>query len=161
MFTITVRGLDKIIKSLESIRKNLPTIADNMLYASALYYKDAVSSAIIQQSYAASYDPLNEEYKEWKSKAFGESRFWILTRSLLENVTAFRFGTNAWASGIPEGVTGSVNNELISKYGFWGEYGTRKQPARPLFQPSLDYFEKINLPIVIDDTKKEIGRYWR
>ena len=137
---------------------------------SAIDYFTRVSANIASQKFAGDWTPLNQRYREWKIFAFGADRGrWIMSGILQKSLTAFKV-QDGWFGGIPEGVMaprmswfGDTPGTPISvaQYGYWAEYGRNKQPARPLFFPTLSEFLAEGWPKLATFTIGKMMGAWR
>jgi hypothetical protein len=109
----------------------------------------------------------SQRYKDWKMQRVGHLKHWILDGDLLGAITHWK-ESDAWIAGIPSGIfdrggknySGGAPME-IAIYARSLEYGEGTQPARPLFGPSTEQYEKTKMPEQIEKTAKEIESKWK
>ncbi len=137
----------------------------------ATKYRNLVIQNIMSQKFAPDYKPLSLRYVEWKIKHGFPMSHWILKGDLLRNIIVQRAASQRtdWESG-PDPValdSGGKNwalngpAKLISKYAAWGEYGTSKQPPRPIFAPTTYEFQTTYWQVEADRVLKKIQGKWR
>jgi len=159
-----VKKLNKAITRLErvlAIEKN-----DLPMY-SALDYVYRLNRNIVNQKFAGTYASYSPKYAAWKSKNYpGSIGFWHLRGYMLKNLRAFK-DPQGWIGGINGSITvpgigfgkGSKPQNL-SDIGFRMEYGKGRQPARPLFMPTLDEYVNEGWPTVIARTITKMKGAW-
>jgi len=144
---------------------------NDLPYRNAVAFSHLIVANINNQKYAAGYAPLNERYKEWKSK-YGRTKkgFWALFNRLIGRVSAFKV-TGGWMGGIEAGHKVSGTSWLgkgnkghavdIAEYARFLEFGRRRQPERPLFQPTtVEYWKEGFVKEGVQSLRKVKGA-WR
>jgi len=149
-----MKAIDKINAVLKKEKQDLP-------YRNAVDFSHLLVNNINSQKYSAGYAPLNTRYKEWKSK-YGRSgrEFWALFNRLIQRISAFKV-TGGWMGGIEAGLKvgdtswfgkgigragkgGGLGHIVdVAQYARWLEFGRKRQPERPLFQPTtVEYWKE-------------------
>ena len=147
-------AINKISSILKTEKKDLP-------YRNAVDFSNLIVKNISTQKYSAGYAPLNTRYREWKAK-YGRSgrEFWALFNRLIQRVSAYKV-TGGWMGGIQAGKKvgdtswfgkgigraskgGGMGHMVdIAQIARWLEFGRRRQPGRPLFQPTtVEYWKE-------------------
>ena len=162
-YTRWLRATAKI--QAEALRESL-----NLPYRMAVGYTNLVRSNISTGKFTAMYAPYSERYYHWKYFIFGSSGgFWYLKGHLLRSLTTFRH-ENGWMGGIPAGIQVEGSSwfgegqtgrpAYVAEYGNWMEFGRGRQPARPLFTPTLkEYRENEALKEAVVSLNKVASRW--
>ena len=156
--------MDRVLNQARFERDNLPL---NM----SIGYVNLIRQNILTGKYDASYPPYSERYYHWKYFIVGSSGgFWFLKGYLFNALVSFRF-QNGWMGGVPPGllVEGSSwygkgytgKPAYIGEYARWMEYGTLRQPARPLFTPTLEEYKSDSALKEAIKSLKKVGSQWR
>jgi len=118
-------------------------VEDRQQMRSAIDYEHRLTSAIMSQKYAGTYSPYSRSYAMWKRRRTSVfPGYWMLSGALLRSLRVLKIG-DAWFSGVQPGALGE-RGRPIALYGSAGEFADvrRKQPARPVFRPTLEEYRK-------------------
>ena len=161
-----LRALDKVLLVSERVIKN------DMQYICAVKYAHLVVENIYNQKHMGNYAPLDEKYREWKEKHFPNKGFWRLGDDLTRNISIFKY-KKGFMGGVPAGVMDSGGKSWyrggeraapreIALYGAASEFASvrKKQPARPIFTPSMEEFSKEEWPKQGEIALKTIAKVW-
>ena len=125
---------------------------DRLPFRMATDYADLIRVNITTGKYDAAYQGYNLRYYNWKYNVFkSKGGFWKLRGELFKAISVFKHTDGklkGWMGGIPSGEMDSGNVSWLGKgdkgrrlpialYARWMEFGRRRQPERPLFQPTL------------------------
>jgi len=152
-------------------------------------YKATVTSAIRTQEFSSLYQPYgttkgSKKYIEWKKKAVGHRRFWILRWDLHNTIevsrhkagflSGIRYGVIDRGGKSWQGVPGSWSAgapDIVAEYGRLMEYGSDalgsttvkggRHPARPVFRPSYTKWRAKSLPRIMRRATRSIAKVWR
>ena len=132
---------------------------------SAVDYANRLSYNISTQKFAPSYPPYSYKYQLWKEKYYpGSIGFWHLRGYLLKNIKPFKV-PQGWFAGIDGSAMAPAiyggRQVRISDYGYYMEYGRRRRPARPLFNPTLDEFENEGWSKLATEVQSKMKGAWR
>lgn len=123
---------------------------EHLPYRQAVGYVNLIRENIISQKYAAAYPAYSERYYEWKYHVVGSiGGFWFLKGHLVDSLTPFK-AEEGWMGGVPPGILVEGSSwfgkgregrpAYVGQYARWMEYGSARQPERPLFQPTFVEF---------------------
>jgi len=142
----------------------------------AIGYAQLLIKNIMTEKYAAGYAPYHPRYRQFKQDYFSQG-WWRLKGDLVKNVVNFKEGIG-WMGGVPAGVfdTGGKSwfgmgkrgkPKSIAMYARVGEFGGKlprgggDHPARPVFRPTMEEFERTSWPKQIEYATDDIKRAWR
>ena len=139
-------------------------VEDRIQNKMAIDYYQLVVKNIVSQKFR--WTVYSTDYRDWKAKSnYPGKGFWQLTKDLMGSLTTWKDG-EGYRAGIPSGAMGGASwspkspKRSISMYGWYGEYGRKKQPARPLFEPTMDEYAADGHPKRGEEALVGIGRHW-
>ena len=158
---LNTSDVKRILRALTKVESSVKIYVDQLPYTGAVKFAHTLRQNIESQKFASTYAPYSERYRKWKGVAKGKTDFWVLYGDLLRNIVVMQSSglhhfRKGWFAGIPPGIMdrggkswlhpkGSGNpgkSKEIAKYFYWGEYGRRGQPARPVITPTAKEFIK-------------------
>jgi len=172
-----VKGdLNKILRAFKRIERAVKREKFNLPMRQALDYRELLTSNILTEKYASVYPPYNERYKAWKETYFASMGFLKMRRTMVDNLTVYRGKYKNWVySGLPPGlmVSGSswfgppgkgkpvsVNMYAwVNEYG--GNWGFGVHPARPVWRPTKDEYQKDGFINRGNESLELIKRSWQ
>lgn len=100
----------------------------------ALIYADEVVKAIESQRYKHKWEPLSEDYLEYKKRNGLSTNIWEATSLVHDSIGVWR-SNDRYVVGIKRDVKYPESNVPAYRVIRMIEFGTSKMPARPLFMP--------------------------
>jgi hypothetical protein len=165
-----LRALGRIERAVKREKSDLP-------YRCAVDYVNLLRRNIMTQKFAGGYAPYHPRYRQWKSEYFATTGFWVMRGSVVNALTVYRDRhPQRWVGGLPPGAgtvpgsswfgppgTGKPANinmyAYVNEYG--GSYGGSVRPARPVFRPTKQEYERSGFPKRGKESLDIIGRSWR
>jgi hypothetical protein len=171
MIKINPKSIRKFNRAIDRLKRKLILERENLPMYSAIDYVHRLNKNLTSQKFSASYPSYSSlRYATWKEKYFpGSLGFWHLRGFVLKSLRPFKV-SGGWIGGIRgdlmvpgsswfgEGMTGEAVR--LSDIAYWMEYGRRRQPPRPLFNPTLSEFIQIGWPIVITKSISKMKATW-
>lgn len=102
-------------------------------YVAEIYVQELVD-AVNSQRYKGKWEPLTEDYLEYKRRNHLSTNIWEATSLLKESITVYR-SNNSYVVGVDRNLKYPHSNVKVYKVIRWMEFGTSRMPARPLFAP--------------------------
>lgn len=144
--------ISRILFAIAKVESMVELQKTDMPYYCSVEFKNLVISNLHTQKFAGSYAPYSEIYQDWKLRQNLGMQYWKLYMDLVENIKVFKV-RRGWMAGITPGKRATVSSSmfgkakgtrkvLISEYARWMEFGRRGQPARPLFQPTMEEYRR-------------------
>lgn len=160
-FSYSDPEMKRAIKAMSRLQREMPRFLEIIVQRFAGTFRKNVWAAIAKnESWAAkNWRPLNPKYLRWKLKQYGSAMFWRRSGFLIQKLNPNANQIRKIASGgsgadiqldLLEGLIPDVvypKSRGARKYNgapmstrmvfFLMEYGTRKQPARPVINPAF------------------------
>jgi len=163
MISFNPQDVRRFVAAINRLRRIVTIQANDFPMKCAVDYAYRLSYNITTQKFT--YAPYSSRYKTWKDKYFpGSLGFWHLQGYLLKNIKPAKV-QGGWFAGIDESAMAPAirggGSHRVADYGYHMEYGSKKQPARPLFNPTLDEFEDKGWPKLASEVQSRMKGAWR
>ncbi len=163
MVLIQVRHSDisRSINALTRMQGMVVLETNEMPKRMAIDYYHLLHANIFSEKYSAGYAKYSDRYAKQKQRGgYPFPGWWKLDRELVNSLSAFKV-EGGWMGGVPAGVTNE--GRYIAVYGTAGEFTDvrKKQPARPVFKPTMLEYEKGGFATRGVESLKKITAQWR
>jgi hypothetical protein len=150
----------KIRRAMTNVVNELKRQETQLIKTAATDFLFKVKMAITSEKYADATWIYSPAYAEYKSKHQPNKVYWKFSDDLFAAISNVTISKSERFVGVPESARNGAG-EKISKYALRLEYGVAgRQPARPVFNPSLDeYFEGMFQKRVDNSIYQILGRW--